>query len=165
MRKLRLHCRKAAYYAFNLGLNFFDDARFAEDAYLGGLLHDIGKFVFADASSGFYADGDVHDPVFEDVRAGLNHAEIGALLAEKWNFPVHLAAAVRFHHTPDLAPEAYRTLADTVHLADVFCGMEAGTAVFEQADSSSLARLGITKKPQAEELVRTFSSGFKQQQT
>lgn len=160
LRQPLLHCRETAHYAFNLALNFFGDAAFAEDAYLGGLLHDIGKVVFADEGRGFFAETGVPDHVFEEVRAGMNHAEVGALLAEKWNFPAKLVSAVRFHHTPALAPDRYRPLADAVHLADVFSVMAAGMAVFEQADSASLARFGITARAQAEKLIKTFSFSF-----
>jgi putative nucleotidyltransferase with HDIG domain len=34
---------------------------------------------------------------------GIDHAELSALIAEKWNFPREIIQAIRYHHTPLLA--------------------------------------------------------------
>ena len=83
-----------------------------EEAYVGGLLHDIGKVVL-----------DVNFP--EDYRTviqhvynqqqtfveaerevfGFDHAEVGALVVRQWSFDPKLQEAVRLHHDPMAAKE------------------------------------------------------------
>jgi HD-like signal output (HDOD) protein len=93
----------------------------------------------------------------------MNHAEIGALIAEKWNFPEGLVAAIRFHHDPASAPTDYKDLVDTVYMANMFCELEAGNVTFDQFDPTVLANFGISSKKQIEGLLERFSSGFKKE--
>ena len=51
---------------------------------------------------------------------GFNHAEIGRLLAEKWNLPAKLAQVIAHHHRPEYAGP-FLLEAATVHLADILC--------------------------------------------
>jgi putative nucleotidyltransferase with HDIG domain len=79
------------------------------EAWLAGLLHDIGLLIFASRSasecsreealrrSGFpraYA---------ETIVWGIDHATAGADLLAKWNVPSDLVEAVRFHGAPELS--------------------------------------------------------------
>ena len=77
----------------------------AADYFAAGLLHDIGKVVFAlympdkfQQAMDRAAEGDVPLHRAEAEVIGANHAEIGALLAEKWNLPANLHEAILNHH-------------------------------------------------------------------
>ena len=75
------------------------------EAYTAGLLHDIGKVVLAQyveqriiiivetAQTTNVSFGEAERQVL-----GVNHAEVGATLAEKWNLPDFLVGAIRVHH-------------------------------------------------------------------
>jgi putative nucleotidyltransferase with HDIG domain len=162
------HSYKTAFYAFNLIRNFHKDLNVLDDAYVGGILHDMGKIVFANAHPElmdhireFCVQKSLPPAVFENLAAGMNHAAIGALIAEKWNFPEALINAIRYHHDPHSAPEQYRTLVDTVYLANMFCEYEKGSINFDQFDSAVLESFGITTKNQIDTLIVRFSTGFK----
>lgn len=95
-----------------------------EEAFLGGLMHDIGKPVlqknFADRyvniiSNAYRGDANFHEP--EMGLFGFSHAHVGALLAEKWNFPPQLSIAIRYHHDPMSTPMHTR-LACIVNMSD-----------------------------------------------
>ncbi|MDR2658402.1 MAG: HDOD domain-containing protein [Spirochaetaceae bacterium] len=166
-KSLWQHCYKTAYFAFNLVKNFYHDKSSIEDIYLGGILHDMGKIVLSAVHPGmavkmktFCEKKNIPSVTLEDVRAGMNHAEVGALVAEKWNFPRGLVAAIRFHHAPDSAPEKYRLIVDTVYLANMLCEIERGGAVFEQIDGSVLARFNIKTASQIDKIISVFSEGF-----
>jgi len=84
--------------------------------FVAGLLHDIGKIVCAEYLSEPYAKvlkACQDDPgrMIEHERKilGTDHAEVGALVAEKWKLPADLIQALRVHHmlvdTPELVPE------------------------------------------------------------
>ncbi|MDR2444691.1 MAG: HDOD domain-containing protein [Spirochaetaceae bacterium] len=170
--RLWKHSYKTAFFAFNLVKNFQSDKSHIEDIYLGGILHDMGKIVLAAVNpevsakiKAFCEEKNIPSVTLEDVRAGMNHAEVGALLAEKWNFPENLVAAIRFHHTPGDAPEKYRLLVDTVYLANMLCAVEQGSAVFEQLDGSVLSRFNITNSSQIGKIIDTFSKGFDRETT
>ncbi len=76
-----------------------------EEAFVAGIIHDIGQVVLNQLLGAEYrkfrdrchADGqDLASAEVEEF--GASHAEIGRRLAEKWNFPDALQAAVAHHH-------------------------------------------------------------------
>jgi putative nucleotidyltransferase with HDIG domain len=171
-KNLWKHCYKTAYFAFNLVKNFYHDKSSIEDIYLSGMLHDMGKLVLTavhpdlvDKMKAFCETKNIPSITIEDVRSGMNHAEVGALVAEKWNFPENLVAAIRFHHSPDNAPVKYRLIVDSVYLANMLCEIERGGAVFEQLDGSVLARFNIKSKAQVDKIISVFSKGFRAEKT
>jgi len=76
----------------------------ANALFTAGLLHDIGKVILAQSRSqetcNFYGPSDAAALQQEALIYGLDHAEVGALLLEKWKLPLPLIDAVRFHHDP-----------------------------------------------------------------
>jgi HD-like signal output (HDOD) protein len=84
----------------------------ADEAFLAGLLHDVGKVVVAAACSP--ARGDTGDCI--DMRS--HHAEVGGYLLGLWGFPIPIVEAVAFHHTPGRAAGEDFGLAGIVHVAD-----------------------------------------------
>jgi putative nucleotidyltransferase with HDIG domain len=161
------HSYKTAFYAFNLVKNFRKDRNLLDDAYVGGILHDMGKIIFSNVHpdllnkiQSFCSERGLPASTFEDLSAGMNHAEIGALIAEKWNFPEGLVNSIRFHHDPASAPEEYKDLIHTVYLANMFCEFEARNINFDQFDPVVLENFGISSKKQVETLLEKFMSGF-----
>ncbi|TET37257.1 MAG: HDOD domain-containing protein [Planctomycetota bacterium] len=83
-----------------------------KDAFMGGLLHDMGRFLLARNFSHDYAKAVRHMqengcPLVEAERAalGFDHGLVGEWLTEKWKFPSKLVRAIRYHHSPDVAKE------------------------------------------------------------
>lgn len=76
-----------------------------DEAYLAGLLHDIGRLGLLVAAPELVA-GDFHGP---DDRARcdaerktlqVSHAEAGAWLIDRWQLDDYVADSVRYHHEP-----------------------------------------------------------------
>lgn len=95
------------------------------DCYVAGLLHDFGKVVFAQSMSAEFVlalsiAADVEKPlhVAETEVIGADHAHVGALLAQKWQFGATLVDCIRDHHAVDAAPTA---MLDCQRMADAIC--------------------------------------------
>jgi HD-like signal output (HDOD) protein/signal transduction histidine kinase len=75
----------------------------AEDAYLAGLLHDMGELTLLVAINeypevlAFCANEDIL-PQFEIQTLGIDHAIAGAWLADQWELDSPIADAILFHH-------------------------------------------------------------------
>lgn len=96
-----------------------------EEALVCGLVHDIGKPVllenlgarYRDIISQVYAgNGTFYERELQAFR--FTHAQVGAMLARKWNFPSQLCEAVGAHHDPLSSPN-HKTLACIVNLANL----------------------------------------------
>jgi HD-like signal output (HDOD) protein len=100
-------------------------------AFTAGILHAIGKAVLSDflqgSASEMLADIDSHDvkDYLEGERnlLGMDHTEAGYELAKAWELPESLQMAIRYHHTPQQAPETHRPLVYAVHLGCILAMM------------------------------------------
>ena len=169
-KKLWEHSYKTAFYAYNLVKNFKNDSNLLDDVYVGGILHDMGKIVFSNVHpdllnriKDFCAERNLPSSTFEDISAGMNHAELGALIAEKWNFPDRLVASIRYHHDPDSAPKDCKDLVDTVYLANMFCEYETGNVNFDQLETGPLDNFGFNTQKQIDTLLEKLASGFRKE--
>lgn len=100
-----------------------------EEAYIAGLLRDIGKTILNQHMEKEYAEVllriEMDNLSFLDAERevlGFNHAEIGEKVAEKWNLPKALVDAIGHHHTPELA-NINPLLVSIVHIADAITMM------------------------------------------
>ncbi|MBG0789781.1 MAG: HDOD domain-containing protein [Desulfovibrionaceae bacterium] len=117
-----LHSLAVAACTNMLGLRLGVGRDGAADYFAAGLLHDIGKVVFALYMPGEFeeAAGMALEPGASLVRCerevlGATHADIGAMLADKWNLPTHLRDAIAFHH--DLGGASSKLL-DCLYMAN-----------------------------------------------
>jgi putative nucleotidyltransferase with HDIG domain len=168
-KKLWEHSYRTAYYAYNLAKNFKANIRgLLDDAYVGGMLHDMGKIIFSsvhpdllDKITDFCRNKNIPVDTFEGIAGGMNHAEIGARIAEKWNFPDSLVAAIRYHHEPSLESGQYHDIVCVVYLANVFCAYEANLMTYEQIEPAALQDYGFTSEKQFRSVVEKMSEGFR----
>jgi putative nucleotidyltransferase with HDIG domain len=96
-----------------------------EEAFVMGLLHDVGKVVVDQYAKQKFIDvirlfrkGNITFLKAEEEVLGFNHGEIGAQVAEKWNLSDDLVDSIRFHHDPQSAPDD-NIAVHIVHVADV----------------------------------------------
>lgn len=162
------HSYKTAFYAYNLAKNFKKKKDILDDVYVGGILHDMGKIIFADVHpellekiTAFCASKGIGKDFMEALSAGLNHAEIGGMIAEKWNFPTSLIEAIRYHHEPTECSAEYADVVYTVYLANSLCNIEDGQLFYEQLSEPVLKSFGITSESQLKLIDERLSQAFK----
>lgn len=83
--------------------------RTAEDAYVAGLLHNIGTLFLLMRFPAWYAPllrEAANDPAQlleqELHRFGCDHADVGAMIAAYWRLPERIVQAIASHHAPFL---------------------------------------------------------------
>lgn len=101
-----------------------------EEAFMAGLIHDIGKVAIDQYLHSSFTDivrkvreQDLSMRQAEIQVLGVDHSEIGLWIAEKWNLPPQLVEAVGYHHRPTQARRAPKLTA-VVALADALARWE-----------------------------------------
>jgi putative nucleotidyltransferase with HDIG domain len=170
MRSMWQHAYRTAFYAYNLAKSFRKRKDILDDVYVGGILHDLGQIIIAslhpellDRIRKFCKDKEIPTKLLESFSMGLNHAEVGALVAKKWNFPEQLVAAIRFHHSPLEGPEDYRDVVFSVYLANCIADLERNRIVHDQLDSRVLLDFGISEDSQLDRIQGRLAAAFEQQ--
>lgn len=125
------------------------------DYFVAGLLHDFGKIIFAE----FYphkfkqaleksAKQNIALHIAEVEFIGLNHAQAGKLLAEKWQFDLALINAIDHHHDNYKMCNNDDILKDCVFVANqISKKMQfgfAGDPVIEEFPDKIISRFGLS---------------------
>lgn len=97
----------------------------AEEAFVGGLLHDIGKSVMGIKFPDRYGtlirqvyNGEAETRELELDTFGFDHCMVGEALLRSWNLADSLETAVRWHHEPAQAPGDQQILTALVALGN-----------------------------------------------
>ncbi len=95
-----------------------------EEAYLAGLLHNVGRLALLatapkEYAYNFTARDDEDLCAVEQRTLQITHAEAGAWLIERWQLDSFLADAVLYHHEPSDRLESAHPLIRIVRLAHV----------------------------------------------
>ena len=95
-----------------------------EEAFVAALVQDIGMVAMWQHFGDRYlqvidmsGDNPEDLPEFERKYFGLDHAEVGAAMLEKWKFPSSIIESVRMHHAPEDERGMHEELRRTVRLA------------------------------------------------
>lgn len=119
------HCVSTAVTAGILAKKRLPAARSVhEEAFIGGLLHDVGA-LFLDSyfpvqyavAMAFAAREKRTAREAESIVLGIDHVMVGRRIAEQWNFPPQLVASIGGHHEPARQQEYFELVA-IIHAAD-----------------------------------------------
>jgi HD-like signal output (HDOD) protein/CheY-like chemotaxis protein len=133
------------------------DRRLSQQAFIAGLLHDIGWLVLAaqapDRLEMVAAGARERRPLEEVEREvlGASHADAGAYLLSLWGLPTSIVEGVAHHHDAQLMAHRELDLPHVVHLADLIASdngdglpeLEVAPALPEQR---YLCELGVVER-------------------
>ena len=109
-----------------------------EEAYLAGLLHDVGRLGLMAAAPqeyavNFHAKDDAKLCWVEQRTLQITHAEAGATIIERWQMDSFLADAVQYHHEPATRVANAHPLIRIVMLAHLMSSADTEEATLEEA--------------------------------
>jgi HD-like signal output (HDOD) protein len=130
------------------------------DAFLAGLIHDLGLLVqlqvnpdklgaVCTTANEQMQQGatSVNFCALERNVIGVDHEQLGQALTEYWRFPELYQQVVGYHHHPKLARSDGRDMVSLVHIADILtCHLDGGfniTARCQQWEPAELDKLGL----------------------
>ncbi|MBN2418842.1 MAG: HDOD domain-containing protein [Deltaproteobacteria bacterium] len=97
----------------------------AEQIFISGLLHDMGKVIFAIYFPGDYTatyeytkENEIDLFKGEKLMLGIDHAVLSGLLMERWNFPDSILIPARYHHSVDQCPPRYQQISQIIAFSD-----------------------------------------------
>ncbi|HSG98969.1 MAG TPA: HDOD domain-containing protein [candidate division Zixibacteria bacterium] len=133
-----------------------------EEAFLAGLLHDIGKLILLQKMPTEYrgaleSAAANHDSLLsaEYARFGYTHAEIGAALCSSWSFPPELVEAVRYHHQPVTDDTDCASLSSLVFVADALA-LDVAESTGESTPAEPAEILKVIEFPLSLERLNTL---------
>lgn len=124
-----------------------------EEAFIAGLLHDVGFYIISialpDKYTSYVNSSIVRSLDTETEAFGLHHAEVGIRVLEQWRLPDPLCRVARFHHSEKQMLDADEPLLPIISLSNMLtCVREVPYA--EPDDAAYLlpvsAALGIHTK-------------------
>jgi len=165
------HCIRVAYYSRQIA-KIKHLGKIADSAFISGLLHDMGKIVLLNADKKIiHTISEItknkqlrSSSILEEISVGISHAEIGGLIAEKWNFPDELKMSIANHHSPLNADPANMELTYIVYLANMLCGVEINKYNYYYIDTEVLEWFKISSIEQLQVFHEKLKNNFTDQQ-
>jgi HD-like signal output (HDOD) protein len=125
----------------------------AEESFVAGLLHDLGKLMLVANMPAEYSEamtaataGNIQDFDAEQQRFGATHADLGGYLLGLWGLPVTIVEAVALHHSPSSSVARSFSPLTAVHIASVLASERAALpepGAAPQMDMGYLAGVGV----------------------
>ncbi len=118
-----------------------------EEAYLAGLLHDVGRLaLFAilpkEYAFNFFAPDDDNLCAVEERTLQTTHAEVGSWLIEQWSLDSFIADSVLYHHEAPARLEKAHPLIRITYLAHALNSSALTDAQLEKAGALCGLKLG-----------------------
>ncbi len=167
--ELWTHSYLCASYAYNIAKKY-KMKDIMDDAYISGILHDIGKIIIYNSHPGligrinsFSKEKGIEGNIIENISLGSNHAKIGAMMAQKWNFPDNIVSAIGFHHQPQLSKDEHRIITSIAYLANMLTRAHRQDFSIMDIEKPVLEIFGIKSEIELKALIDELNDLYKLQ--
>jgi putative nucleotidyltransferase with HDIG domain len=142
-----------------------------EQAFLAGLLHDVGEMILVHGDARGFEDvcaavddekGSMVDK--EKEMFGFDHAFIGRTLLDSWNINSSICEAVLQHHEADMGIEA-KSMTAIIRMADYAC-FQARLGFFAEPPApsmSAMAEFGCGSAESVEQLAQEIAQAYEEE--
>jgi len=170
MEQIWQHAYQVASYAYHLAREILKRTELQDDAYIGGILHDMGKIIITQAYPGLMEkinnhcmDKGINGNMIERLALGISHAKIGAEIARHWNFPDNVVDVISYHHKPLLSPDESKDIVHIVYLANILAHMKDENFYFSLVEKEVLKKFNIKTKKELIALGQTLDKYYQEQ--
>ncbi|MGC9943798.1 MAG: response regulator [Verrucomicrobiota bacterium] len=129
------------------------EKKFLDEAFVAGLLHDVGKLVFAlnlpqeyQAAINIAREMQIPLAAAEKQVFGANHGDVGGYLLGLWGLPVPVVEAIALHHRPELTLMRAFSPLTAVHVGNTLASVEFPSVTgipASEPDLNYLSTLGL----------------------
>ncbi len=151
---------RAVEHSFQVGMcakaiskQFSSDSKLVDEAFMAGVLHDVGQLVLMTNLAAKYEEVKQSAELdqlptwrMEKSAFGADHGTLGAYLMGLWGLPDTIVETVAFHHYPNESPGEQFSPLTAVHIADAFCHAEATADEVPELDGPYLERVGVADR-------------------
>ncbi len=162
---------KLAFYSLNVA-KITGDKKIVENAYVCGLMHDLGKIILQLMYpelmlrlAEIQAEKNIAPQVMDMLMSGLQQAEIGSAIAEKWNFPEAIITTIKYQNDFENAPKEYEGLVKTVAFSNFMLNFCQGYLDYYQIPGELLKRFKISSEEQLKSLCSRFEEALEAKQS
>ncbi len=172
LKMLWRESQKVSFFATRLA----KDSSVKEDVGTAGILSAIGKIILVSLDQ--ETTQEIQNMLsrrlsrniasLEESIIGISHAEIGAKITEKWNFPASLTSAIRNQYHPYLAETRHASLVSTLYTAIMLKNYTTEVIDYNATEPDILHEFGLDSEERfcakakhlQEEFEQSFSSQF-----
>ena len=149
-KNLWQNATKVSFYAAEMAhaLKFGRDDQ--SQAQIGGILYNLGQIILSFVHPGLSANimafcraKGFSIELFDELTQSINPSDLGARIAEKWNFPEDLIQIIRYQNQPQAASPSIQPIACVVHLAGSLLSVEQDLMSYSQINPSVVRALNL----------------------
>lgn len=136
---------------------------------VAGLLSQLGRIVLVALRPEVWktiteatSQGRIRNPsILEESLLGISHAEIGAHMGEKWQFPQGIVTCIRHQYRPLAAPREAQEFVWPVYSAVALNAAILGQADFFSLEPEALEQIGALNMEQFRKMTRELEEGYR----
>jgi len=152
-KQLWSNATRVSFYASELAREFKFSREDQGQAQIAGILYNLGQiilsFLHPDQSANILAFCRAKGfsiELFDELTQAINPSDLGAKIAEKWNFPEDLIQIIRYQNQPQSALPALQPVTCVVHLAASLHSIEADLLSYSQVNPGVLKALHLSEQ-------------------
>jgi len=166
-RHLWQNATLVSHYAAELAKEFRFDREDQSQSQIAGILYNLGQIILSFLhpeqsqrimefcrSKGFSIE------LFDELTQAINPSDLGARIAEKWNFPEDLIQIIRYQNHPQSALPALQPVTCVVHLASSLLSVEQDLLSYHQVNPGVIKALKLSEPGRLEALHQKIRDSF-----